>query len=201
MEIWERVKSKPEKASSQMEIFGKIGKGAKPKIQKITPQHIKVIQKTKSAKDSVSKKIKELSTRLAELKKRQNPDYPNDYLNRKIVETLSKLRVYGTTKKMLDRLDIPNLDIVSLTNQINSNVQKLFIREKNNSTQKELLNNLRETTKKITSENTEALYRRELFLDFANGIRRLHVTLYETHVSRGTLISEFNKVMENILGK
>jgi hypothetical protein len=200
LEIWSLVKKKQKiKSTSQREIWGKTIN--KPKKAKIPDALLKNLNKTKTAKNTADRKISELSTDLAAKLKQVNPRYPNDYLNREIIKLKTKLRIWGVSKRMLSRLDSPTIDLNKLTEFLNSNIQKLFKFEKTNSSQKEILSRLNSLSEKCSSNNISTLEKREAYLEIIQNIRNLHSSLYDTHVSRGKQIKEFNELMDNLFGK
>jgi uncharacterized protein (UPF0305 family) len=198
LEIWSLVKKK-QKSTSQREIWGKTIN--KPKKAKVPDALLKNFKKIKTAKNTADRKISELSKDLAAKLRHVDPRYPNDYLNRQIVKLKTKLRIWGLSKRMLSRLDSPTIDLNKLAEPLNSNIQRLFKFEKTNSFQKEILSSLNSLAEKCSSNSTSTLEKREAYLEIIQNIRNLHVSLYNTHVSRGKQIKEFNELMDNLFGK
>lgn len=196
MEIWERIEKSKKPASKQTEIWKHVGKLPK----KVPTKIVNSTKKVNSAKTLVTKKIQELQKRYVDLKKQAESVYQSDYLGREKIKVLSRIKIYGTSNRLLTKLDNPSFNVAALTNQINTSVQNLFRSTKNNTLQNNTLKKMNDLNKIIISEKIDFLDRRTYFVDYVTEVRRLHTSLYETHVSRKKLIQEFNNILENLVG-
>ncbi len=199
LEIWSLVrKRKNPKPTSQMEIWNRTT--LKPKKAKIPDVFLKNLEKTKTAKATVDRTIKELSKSLATKLKHVDPRYPNDYLNREIVKVKANLRRWGVSKRMLSRLDGPAIDLGAITTRLNFGIQEIF-KSENTKTFRKTLNTLNGLTEKCSSNRTSTLEKREAYLEIVRNVRNLHSYLYDTRVSRSKQITEFNRLLDSLFGK